>query len=224
VEQAREEDQTLKGLIAALIFLKKRLQKYLITGLLVWIPLGITLLLIEFIIRLLDRTVALLPAAYRPAELLGFNIHGLGAVISIVIVFFTGVLVTNILGRKIVHFGESIVQRIPLVRSIYNASKQVAHTLFDPDGKSFKKVYMIEYPRKDVWSIAFLTSEGAFKLKEADEDAMLTLFVPTTPNPTSGFIVFVPSRDAIELKMTIDEALRLVISLGVAVPVTKVLE
>lgn len=197
---------------------KHSFKSYIIAGLLVWLPIWITLLVIRFIVELLDGTLSMLPKAYQPEQLFGFNVPGLGLVLSIAIVLVTGMLVTNFLGRKLVAAWDSIVGRIPLVRSVYNASKQVATTLFAKDGQSFRKVFLIEYPRKGIWSIAFQSGVAAEEVQTLVGEEILTLFIPTTPNPTSGFLMMVPKKDAFELQMSVDQALRLVISLGVVQP------
>lgn len=193
-------------------------RRYIVAGLLVWAPIMVTLLVIRFIVELLDGTLSLLPNAYQPEQLIGFNIPGLGVLLSVSIVFFTGMMVTNILGKKLIHLGELLVDRIPLVRSIYNAVKQVATTIFAKDGQAFKKVYLVEYPRKGMWSIAFQTGNCAEEVEKHIGQKMLTIFIPTTPNPTSGFLMMIPMSEGIELDMTVDQALKLVISLGVVQP------
>lgn len=162
--------------------------------------------------------MALLPTAYQPEKLLGMHIPGLGVVLSLILLLVTGIIARNFLGQRLVSFGEKILAKIPLVRSIYNASKQVIHALFASNGQAFRKVLLIEYPRKGLWSIAFLTSTNHSEIDTHTGEEMLSVFVPTTPNPTSGFLIIVPKREAIELTMTIDEALKFVISLGVMQP------
>lgn len=197
---------------------KHSFKSYIIAGLLVWLPIWITLLVIRFIVELLDGTLSMLPKAYQPEQLFGFNVPGLGLVLSIAIVLVTGMLVTNFLGRKLVELWDGVVGRIPLVRSVYKATKQVATTLFAKDGQSFRKVFLIEYPRKGIWSIAFQSGGASEEVQTLVGEDILTLFIPTTPNPTSGFLMMVPKKDAVELQMSVDQALRLVISLGVVQP------
>lgn len=194
------------------------IRRYLIAGLLLWLPIWITLLVVRFVVNLLDVSLSLLPKAYQPDVLLGMHIPGVGVLVSLLIILLTGVLITNFLGRRLVQFGESIVAKIPLVRSIYMAVKQVLETLFSNSGQSFRKVYLIEYPRRGAWSIAFQTGECAEEIEDIVQPDMLTLFVPTTPNPTSGYLILVPRKEAYELKMSVEQALRLVISLGVVQP------
>jgi len=196
------------------------IRKYLIAGLLVWVPLWVTLLVLKFLIDIFDTFLGLLPAHYTPDRLFGFHIPGIGLILSALVVFLTGVFVTNFLGHRLVARWESLVAKIPLVRSIYNAVKQVMHTLLSSSQDAFRKVLLIEYPRKGIWSIAFQTSSG-FKPEGVDvdvDDDLVTAFVPTTPNPTSGFLLMVPRKDVIELKIPVDEALKMVISLGVILP------
>ena len=159
-----------------------------------------------------------LPEAYQPDTLLGMHIPGLGIVISLFIVVITGVGVTNYFGHRLVGFGESILDRIPLVRSIYKAVKQVLTTIFSSGSQSFRKVLLVEYPRKGLWSIAFQTGTSNEEVKQKSGQDLVTVFIPTTPNPTSGFLILVPLADAIELEMPVDVALKMVISLGVVQP------
>ncbi|MDH3669585.1 MAG: DUF502 domain-containing protein [Gammaproteobacteria bacterium] len=195
------------------------IRRYLIAGLLVWVPLGFTVLVIKFLIDLMDRTLLLLPPGLRPDNLLGFRIPGLGVLLTVVVVLVTGVIAANLVGRKLVQFGERMVARIPLVRSIYSGVKQVTETMFSNGGRSFRSVVLIEYPRKGVWTLAFLTGEqGASEIEAKVGGSVSHLFVPTTPNPTSGFFLAVPTNDVIVLDMTIDEGIKMIMSAGVVVP------
>ncbi|WP_019217046.1 DUF502 domain-containing protein [Legionella tunisiensis] len=193
----------------------KYLRSYLLTGLVVWLPILVTFVVLRFIIDILDNTMALLPKAYQPEQLLGVQIPGLGVVLSLALLLVTGIIATNILGQRLVIFGEALLARIPLVRSIYNAAKQVIQAVFATNSQAFRKVLLIEYPRKGLWSLAFLTGKASQELCTHTGEEMLSLFVPTTPNPTSGFLMMIPKRDAIELSMSVDEALKFIISLGV---------
>lgn len=192
------------------------MRRRLIAGLLVWLPILATYVIIRFIIELLDQTLALLPHQYQPEQLFGHSIPGLGLLFTLIILFVTGLLVTNFVGHRVVALWEKILSRIPLIRSIHSAVKQVTHALVQPQGAAFRKVLLIEYPRRGVWSIAFQTSSN-FNHPQSDAD-MLTAFVPTTPNPTSGFLTVIPKKDVVELDIGIEEALRMVISLGVVMP------
>ncbi len=195
-----------------------RLRRYLIAGLLIWIPIGITLFVLNLVIGLMDRTLLLLPLPYRPENLLGIHIPGLGIVLSILVLLVTGMLVANFLGKQLVNFSERLLNRIPLVRSIYSASKNFAEVLFTNTSQAFKKVLLIEYPRKGVYSLCFQTSTELAEIQERTTDDIICVFVPTTPNPTSGFIIMLPAEDTIELDMDVESALKMIVSLGVVVP------
>ncbi len=194
------------------------LRKYIIAGLLVWLPLAATVAIIKLVIDLLDRTILLIPSEYQPANMLGFSVPGYGIVIAIAILLITGMLATNLFGSRLLDFWESVLSRIPLVKTIYNSVKQISTTLLDSERKSFRKVVMLEYPRKDIWSIGFLTNEHVGSQMEGLANEMVAVFVPTTPNPTSGFILLSPMKDVIELDMTVEEGFKFIISMGVIIP------
>ncbi len=196
------------------------LRRYLMAGLLVWVPLGVTLLIVAFLVDLMDQTLRLLPESLQPENLLGFRIPGLGAVLTAVIVFVTGMIVTNLFGMQLFNIGERILQRIPLVRSIYASVKQVTESMFS-SGKSFRKVVLVEYPRKGMWSLAFQTGTGAEEVRDKTGRDVTNVFIPTTPNPTSGFFLMVPREDVVELDMSVDEGLKMLLSVGVVVPEPK---
>lgn len=196
------------------------LRRYLMAGLLVWVPLGVTLLIVTFLVDLMDQTLRLLPESIQPENLLGFRIPGLGAVLTAVIVFVTGMIVTNLFGMQLFNIGERILQRIPLVRSIYASVKQVTESMFS-SGKSFRKVVLVEYPRKGMWSLAFQTGTGAEEVRDKTGRDVTNVFIPTTPNPTSGFFLMVPREDVVELDMSVDDGLKMLLSVGVVVPVHK---
>ena len=198
--------------------MKAPIRRYLAAGLLIWVPLGVTLLIIKFLVDLMDQTLLLLPRDLRPENLVGFYIPGLGVLLTVVIVIVTGMVVTNLFGRQLFHWGETLLNRIPLVRTIYSSVKKLTETVFAGGGKSFRKVVLIEYPRAGVWSVAFMTGDGAPEMEARTGFEMINVFVPTTPNPTSGFVLVVPRRDVIELSMSTDEALRFILSAGVVVP------
>jgi len=196
-----------------------RFRRYFIAGLIVWIPLWVTWAAISFVVHLMDRSVALLPKQYQPESLLGFSLPGFGIILSVFILILTGLLVSNFLGRRLLAFWEYMLQRIPLVRSIYSAVKQVLNSILSPNGNAFRKVLLIEYPRQGLWTIAFQTGNGITNsVNKVTGEQLITAFVPTTPNPTSGFLILVPASEAHELDMNIDDALKLVISLGVVQP------
>ena len=194
----------------------KALRRYIIGGLLFWLPIWVTFIVLRFLFQLFDGALDLLPTQYQPSQLFGFNIPGLGIVLTVAILLLTGLIFTNILGSHIINVWEKLLERIPLVRTIYSAVKQVTQTLFQPDGTSFRKVVLVEYPRKGIWSIGFLTSDQ-FQHTTIDNDSIM-VFIPTTPNPTSGFLTIVAKKDARELDISVEEGLRMVISLGVVMP------
>ncbi|OGI51403.1 MAG: hypothetical protein A3E57_04785 [Candidatus Muproteobacteria bacterium RIFCSPHIGHO2_12_FULL_60_33] len=196
------------------------LRRYLMAGLLVWVPLGVTLLIVAFLVDLMDQTLLLLPEVIQPENLLGFRIPGLGLVLTAIVVLVTGMVVTNLFGKQLFTIGERILQRIPLVRSIYASVKQVAESMFS-SGKSFRKVVLVEYPRQGMWSLAFQTGTGASEISSKTGQEIVNIFIPTTPNPTSGFFLMVPRDDVIELDMSVDQGLKMLLSVGVVVPDNK---
>jgi len=195
-----------------------RLRRYLITGLLVWLPLGVTVLVVKLLMDLMDRTLLVIPEAYRPDQLLGVHIPGLGVVLSIAVVFITGVIMAHFFGQQLLAAWEAILNRIPLVRSIYASVKQLSETLLSTGGQSFRKVLLIEYPRKGLWTLAFQTGTEVGEAQAKTGEEVINVYVPTTPNPTSGFFLMVPRRDVVELDMSVDEGLKMIISMGVVVP------
>lgn len=195
------------------------IRRYFISGLLVWLPIWITILVIKFVVDILENTLSLLPKQYQPDALFGVHIPGIGVIITLLVIFATGMIVANFLGRKLVAIWDALIGRIPLVRSVYSSTKQVIQTLFTPGGQSFRKVFLVQYPRAGAWTVAFQTGEATEEiLAAANQTNMLSLYVPTTPNPTSGFLLIVPREEAIELKMSVEQALKFVISLGVVQP------
>ncbi len=194
------------------------IRKYIIAGLLVWVPLGITILVIKLLIDLLDRSLVLLPPSLRPEELLGFPLPGLGILISAFVIITTGLVVTNLAGRKMISLGEKLLDRIPLVRSIYSAVKQVTQTIISSDKNSFRQVVLIQYPRQDAWTLAFQTGDTMPDFNTLTGKELLTVFVPTTPNPTSGFILMLPKDEVILLDIDVEDALKFIMSLGVVTP------
>ena len=194
------------------------LRKYLIAGLLVWLPLAATVVILKLVIDLLDKIILILPLEYRPEALFGFSIPGFGLFIAVCVLLLTGMLAANLLGRELVMLWEKTLNRIPVVRSIYNAVKQISFTLLSSKGRSFRKVVMAEYPRKGIWSIGFLSNDHVdMEVNSLDSD-MLAVFLPTTPNPTSGFILLFPREDVIKLDMSVEEGFKFIISIGVVVP------
>lgn len=181
-------------------------------------PLGVTVLVVRALVDLMDRTLILLPPDYRPEVVFGIHIPGFGILLSIIVVLGTGMLVANLLGRRLVALWESFLARIPLVRTIYSGVKRVAETLLSSQGQSFRKVLMVEYPRRGVWSLCFLTSVELGEVQEKTGEEVVAVFVPTTPNPTSGFVLMVPWADVVELEMSVEEGVRMIISMGVITP------
>jgi uncharacterized membrane protein len=196
----------------------KRLRRYLVAGLLVWRPLAVTFILLKFLIEQMDKTLKIVPAKFLPEAWLGFPIPGLGLVLTILVLILTGLLAANIVGRSAFNLWESMLIRIPIVRTIYSAVKKFSEVVFSDSGQSFKKVLLIQYPRKGLYSFAFQTASMLEEVQARTAEDVVCVFLPTTPNPTSGFIIMVPREDIIELDMEVDEALKMIISLGVVVP------
>ncbi|MCK9285230.1 MAG: DUF502 domain-containing protein [Rhodocyclaceae bacterium] len=194
------------------------MKKYFITGLLIWVPLAITAWVLALIVRTMDQSLLLLPQALRPEALLGIYIPGIGAVVTVLVVFLTGFLTANIIGQKLVRFWEGVLARIPVVKSIYYSVKQVSDTLFSGSGEAFRKVLLVRYPHAGTWSLAFQTGMPAREIADLLNDEHVGVFIPTTPSPVNGFFFFVPRRDIIELDMGIDEALKYIVSMGVVAP------
>jgi len=194
------------------------LRRYLIAGLLLWLPLGVTILVVRLLVGTMDQTLLLLPERLRPDTLLGFHIPGLGLVLTVLVVLATGMLVANLFGRRLLALWERLLARIPLVRSVYSAVKQLAETMFSGGGQSFRKVLLVEYPRQGLWTLAFQTGTGVGEAQQKTGRDVVNVYVPTTPNPTSGFFLMVPVEDVVELDMSVDDGLKMIISMGVVVP------
>ena len=197
----------------------KRLTNYLISGLLFWIPLALTVLVIKFFLEVVNNLV---PARLLPETLLNLDtsIPYSGFVFVVIVLFITGALITNILGRKLVDLWEKALNKIPGFRNIYNALKKISSTVLNTSSESFRKAFLIQYPSKGIWVVAFQSGDYKGEIEEIIGEDVINLFVPTTPNPTSGFFVIIPKKDAIELKMSVEEAFKLVISAGVVTPET----
>ena len=187
-------------------------------GLLVWIPLGVTIFILRILIGFMDKSLRFVPKEYLPETWLGFAIPGLGIILTVLVVLITGLLVANFVGRSMVGFWESLLERIPIVRTVYSAAKKFAEVVFSESNQSFKKVLLIQYPRKGLYSLAFQTATELGEVQGRTGEDVLCVFLPTTPNPTSGYIIIVPRKDIIELDMEIDEAFKMIVSLGVVVP------
>ena len=195
-----------------------RLRRILVAGLLVWVPLGVTVFLLGLLVNVADKTLDLIPEQYQPEELLGFPVPGLGVGLSLLLLFFTGLVAANVFGKRLISFWEAVLRRIPLVRPIYTAVKGFLEMVLSGQSGSFSRVLLIEYPRKGVYCIGFQTSSTVGQIAEHTPKKCVFVFVPTTPNPTSGFLVVAPEEDLIELDMTVEDAIKLVVSVGVVVP------
>jgi uncharacterized membrane protein len=193
-------------------------RKYLITGLLIWIPLVITIWVLKLIIDTLDQSLLLLPPQWHTESLLGFHVPGLGVILTLVIVFVTGVLATNFLGARLLQLWNAILHRIPVVNSIYSSVKQISDTLFSSSGQAFRKALLVQWPREGMWTIAFLTGRPGGDVLQHLQGDYVSVYVPTTPNPTGGYFVMMPRQDVIELDMPVDAALKYIISMGVVAP------
>jgi uncharacterized membrane protein len=193
-------------------------KRYLIAGLLVWVPLGITIWVLHFLVSTLDQTLLLVPESARPEALFGFHIPGLGVVLSFVILLLTGAIAANFFGARLILISESLLGRIPVVKSIYSSVKQVSDTLLSDSGNAFRKALLVEYPYPGSWTIAFQTGAPAIAVAGYLVDEHVSVYVPTTPNPTSGFFLMLPRSRVYELDMTVDEALKYIISMGVVAP------
>ena len=194
------------------------MKKYFITGLLIWIPLVITIWVLKVIFDALDRSLLLLPLEFRTESLLGVHIPGLGVILTLLTVFVTGVFATNLFGAQLVQLWHDVLHRIPVVNSIYSSVKQISDTLFSSSGQAFRKALLVQWPREGVWTIAFLTGAPTGEVARRVPPDCVSVYVPTTPNPTSGYFAIVPRKDVIELEMSVDQALKYIISMGVVPP------
>lgn len=194
------------------------MKRYLLAGLLIWVPVGITAWVINTLVVTMDRTLTLLPPQWQPVNLFGVHIPGLGVILTVVVVLGTGALAANLIGQKVVRWAELALARIPVVKGIYSSVKQVSDTLLAPGGQAFRKPVLIRFPHADSWTIAFLTGTPGSGVAEHLEGEHISVYVPTTPNPTSGYFIIVPRSDTVELDMSVDEALKYVISMGVVSP------
>ncbi len=194
------------------------MKRYFITGLLIWVPLGITFWVLRLLIGTMDQTLLLLPAHLRPEAIFGFYIPGFGVILTLLVVFLTGLFTTNIIGQRLLMFWEGLLSRIPVVKSIYYSVKQVSDTLFSSNGEAFRKALLVQYPREGSWTVAFLTGQPGGDVANHLGGDYVSVYVPTTPNPTSGFFLMMPRKDVIELDMSVDDALKYIISIGVVPP------
>ena len=202
--------------------LKNRLRNYFITGLLITLPIAFTIFILNFLFRILDGSLSpmftrlLIMAGALIKE--GYRIPGLGVFMTLVIIFLVGVVTTNVMGAKLLQLGEKILDRIPVVRNIYTGAKQIVTTIAATDTKAFSEVVMVEFPRKGIWSLGFITSKTRGEVQEITDEEVVNIFIPTTPNPTSGFLIFVPRKDTSPLHMTVEEGIKMVISCGIVTP------
>ena len=194
------------------------MKKYFITGLLIWIPLVITIWVLKLVVDVLDQSLLLLPVALHTENWLGMHIPGLGAILTIVIVFLTGVFATNFFGAQLVELWHEILHRIPVVNSIYSSVKQISDTLFSSSGQAFRKALLVQWPQEGMWTIAFLTGTPGGGVANHLPPDSVSVYVPTTPNPTGGYFVIVARKNVIELDMSVDQALKYIISMGVVPP------
>ena len=197
------------------------MKKYFITGLVIWIPLVITIWVLKVIFDALDQSLLLLPVSFQTENWLGVHIPGLGALLTLLIVFLSGVFATNFFGAQLVQLWHAILHRIPVVNSIYSSVKQISDTLFSSSGQAFRKALLVQWPHQGMWTIAFLTgTPGGDVVNHLPPDC-LSVYVPTTPNPTGGYFVIVKRAEVIELDMSVDQALKYIISMGVVPPLPK---
>ena len=194
------------------------MKKYFITGLLIWVPLAITAWVLQLIVGTLDQSLLLLPAPWRPQKLIGFSIPGIGAILTLLVVLLTGMVAANYFGLRLLRFWEKLLTQIPVVKSIYLSVKQVSDTLFAPNGQAFRKALLVQYPREGSWTIAFQTGTPSQELTNRLGGEHVSVYVPTTPNPTSGFFLVMPRSSVVELDMSVDDALKYIISMGVVAP------
>lgn len=181
-------------------------------------PLVVTFWLLSTLIQTMDQSLLLLPDSWRPEKMLGFSIVGLGAVLTIAIVFITGIIATNIFGQQLILLWENLLSRVPVVKSIYSSVKQVSDTIFSDSGNAFRKALLIEFPRKGSWTIAFLTGEPGGDVSNHLQGDYVSVYVPTTPNPTGGYFLMMDKKEVVELDMSVDQALKYIISMGTVAP------
>ncbi len=197
------------------------LRRYFVAGLLVWIPLGITLWVLKLLVDMMDQSLLLVPENYHSDKLFGFHMPGLGIILTVAIVLATGALAANFFGRKVLKLGDSALSRIPIVRSIYGGVKQISDTLFSPEGKAFRRAVLVRYPHQGAWTVALVTGTPQHEVASKLGTEQISVFVPTTPNITAGFFLIVPRSETIELEMSVDAALKYIISMGVAEPASR---
>lgn len=197
------------------------MKKYFITGLLVLVPLFITVWVLTSLISMMDRSLLLLPVEWRPKAQFGVEVPGLGALLTLLIIFVTGLIATNFFGRQLILLWESLLTRVPVVKSIYSSVKQVSDTLFSDSGNAFRQAVLVQFPHDGAWTIAFVTGTPGGDVVNHLQGDFVSVYVPTTPNPTGGYFLMLPRESVIELDMTVDEALKYIISMGVVAPQVK---
>jgi len=197
------------------------LRRYLVAGLLIWLPLAITLWVLDFIVTTMDRTLMVLPASLHPDQVLGVHVPGLGLVMSVIILLVTGALAANIIGARMFSWWESVLVKIPIVRPIYSSVKQVSDTLFASKGQSFRKVVLIEFPNRGQWTFGFIVGAPGAAIERETAGDLITVYVPTAPNPTSGYVLLVRPAEVKELDVTVDDALKFHLSMGVVAPAAR---
>jgi len=196
---------------------KWNVRRYLVAGVLVWLPILATIWVVSFMLRIMDRTLLLLPPAYRPEALVGFSLPGVGALFALIVLLLTGLLVTNLIGRRLVVWGEDLLNRIPLVRTVYGGVKSFTESVFS-QSNSFRQVVMVEYPRAGTWSIGFLTAEDVPEISDKMGEPHAAVYISAALNATAGYLVIVPRRQVVALDMSVDEAMKMIITCGVVVP------
>jgi len=197
---------------------KNPIRRYFITGLLVWVPIVITVWVLSVLVGTMDQTLLLMPPALRTENWLGVYVPGMGALLTLLVIFLTGLFAANIIGQRLVRYWERAMARIPVVNSIYNGVKQVSDTLFSPTGQAFRKVLLVQWPSPGTWTIAFQTGKPGGDVANHLQGDYVSIYVPTTPNPTGGYFVMMARSSVVELDMSVDEALKYVISMGVISP------
>jgi uncharacterized membrane protein len=196
---------------------RRGLRRYLVAGMLVWLPIFATVWVVRFVLEAMDHTLVLLPPSYRPERLLGFTVPGLGILFAFVLLLLTGLAVTNLIGRQLVGYWEELLHRIPLVRSVYSGVKSFTESVLS-SSNSFRKVVLVEYPRAGIWSVGFITADEVAEVSAKTGEPQICVFICAAPNPTSGFIIFVPRSQVIELQMSVDAAMKMIVTCGVVVP------
>jgi uncharacterized membrane protein len=203
--------------VDAVVTKKRSVRRYLVAGMLVWLPILATIWVVSFMLRIMDRTLLLLPPHYRPEALVGFSLPGVGAVFALIVVLLTGLLVTNLIGRRLVVWGEDLLNRIPLVRTVYGGVKSFAESVLT-QSNSFRRVVMVEYPRAGAWSIGFLTADDVPEITAKLGEPHVAVYISAALNATAGYLVVLPRRQVVELDMSVDEAIKMIITCGAVIP------